>query len=107
MNETDINRRLDEAAAIVRAARETLAAGQPIALERLAAVVDGACVALSRLPAAEAKSFKERLIALYDDLDTLAAATAREYEQLRTALGDLGTHDRARAAYAKNLRDGG
>ncbi len=107
MTEADINRRLDEAAAIVRAARETLAAGRPVSLERLAEVVDGACAALSRLPADKAKTFKERLIALYDDLDTLAVATAREYEQLKESLGDLGAHDRARAAYGKNRRDGG
>ncbi len=106
MSEADINRRLDEAAAIVRAAHETLAAGRPVSLDRLAEVVDGACAALARLPAEKAQSFKTRLVALYDDLDKLAAATAREYEQLKKSLGDLDAHSRAHAAYGKTPRDG-
>ncbi len=107
MTAAEIDRRLEEAAALVRAAREALAQKRPVALDRLAELVDDACARLARLPRAEAQAFKSRLVALYDDLDSLAKETAREYAHLKGALGDLGVRDRALLAYAKTQRDGG
>ncbi len=100
-----VNERLAEASTRIADARRVLAEGRAVDLGDLGERVDAACRDLVGLPAAEAREFQPRLMALYDDINGLAETLKREHDALKRTLGDLDARQRAQSAYQKSAHN--
>jgi len=104
MTRADIERELARAAEVVRAAEASLRRREPVAIEPLNRLVEGACAASQGLPTAQARQLLPAMQALIGDLDRLDAALREHAQAMAGGSGDAAR--RAGEAYAKGAGGG-
>lgn len=94
-----LEERMREAAAGIEAARGLLAQGDMIDLAGLEGHIEALCSEIATLAGENRQRIKPRLVALIDELNTLAGTLQTQHERLTGELKDISTRQRAVSAY--------
>ena len=86
---------------LVARAKAEVEAGATIDLSQLDARISKICERIAGLPAADGRVLKVRLIALYDELGTLADTIRQTVQSLETTLGENAKRRQAVSAYGQ------
>lgn len=86
---------------LVARAKAEVETGMTIDLSPLDARIGKICERIAGLPAADGRVLRVRLIALYDELGTLADAIQETVQTLETTLGDNAKRRQAVTAYGQ------
>jgi phage shock protein A len=98
---SDVNRKIDDSAALIERARRALSQGKPVDLANIEGRIGILCEAIAGLPAREAQDAKTGLVALMDSLNSLSQELESEHARLQQSLSGLDDRRRATAAYGK------
>lgn len=90
---------LREASEGLAAARSLIEQGRTVQLTGLEKHVAKVCEDVGALPPGDQQRIKTRLVALIDDLNTVAEILTAQHEQMSAELTDLSTRQRAMSAY--------
>jgi len=101
MSETAVAEDLTRIEGLLARARAELSAGVVIDLCELDERVRALCARVCRLPAEQARPFRARLLALYDELGLLAEAVRQTAAALQATLGDNAKRRQAASAYGQ------
>ncbi len=101
MSETGVAEELRRIEGVLARARTQMSAGAVIDLSELDEGVRSLCDRVSALPVAQARPFRARLLALYDELGLLAEAVRQTTAALQATLGENAKRRQAASAYGQ------
>lgn len=94
----------EQAHAKLRGVRQGLEAGGAIELSDLEGLVRQIATKIAALPRGQGRTFRNALLALYDDIDRLGGELVRRRDQAESQLKSLRTSGQVAAAYATKPR---
>lgn len=101
MSEAIVGEDLIRIEGLVARARSEVSAGVVIDLRELDERVRALCARVSDLPVEQARPFRARLLALYDELGLLAEAVRQTAAALQATLGENTKRRQAASAYGR------
>ena len=101
MSETGVAENLVRIEGLLARARSDVSAGAVVDLSALDEGVRALCTRLGGLPVEQARPFRARLLALYDELGLLAEAVRQTATALQTTLGENAKRRQAASAYGQ------
>lgn len=99
-DKAEFDRLFEQARARLRGARQSLEAGTPVDLGDLEGLVSQIAGKIAALPRNQGQTFRNALLALYDDLERLGTDLVRHRDRTAGQLKTLTSSGRVAAAYS-------
>ncbi|MEE9139576.1 MAG: hypothetical protein V3U18_02245 [Alphaproteobacteria bacterium] len=104
--EKELKRRLEQASAVIAAARQTLAEGTLVDLAGLEGEVNDVCGKITELPPEDGGTLKSSLVSLAGDLDLLTEELKAAHEKVAGEIEGTSARQQAAKAYARGQAKG-